>query len=74
MADDVLTGPRIELDRDACCSSGNCVGAAPEVFDQDEADGLVMLRIQRPPADLTPGVRRAAQLCPSGAIRLVEPA
>ncbi|MFF3870045.1 ferredoxin [Micromonospora sp. NPDC001898] len=61
---------RIEVDRDRCCGSGNCVLAAPEVFDQDEADGLVLLLRPAPPPEATDRIRRAADLCPAGAIRL----
>jgi ferredoxin len=63
---------RVEVDRDACCGSGNCVRAAPAVFDQDDADGLVRLLDPNPPEQLGARVREAAHLCPSGAIRLIE--
>ncbi|MFI0797124.1 ferredoxin [Micromonospora rubida] len=59
---------RIEVDRDRCCGSGNCVLAAPEVFDQDEADGLVLLLRPTPPPGSADRIRRAADLCPAGAI------
>ncbi|MFY1593191.1 ferredoxin [Micromonospora sp. WMMD737] len=62
---------RVEVDRDACCGSGNCVLAAPEVFAQDDSDGLVLLRAAAPPAGSGERVRRAADLCPAGAIRVV---
>ncbi|MEU7571925.1 ferredoxin [Micromonospora sp. NPDC049240] len=61
---------RVEVDRDACCGSGNCVLAAPEVFIQDDADGLVLLLAAAPPAECAERVRRAADLCPAGAIRV----
>jgi ferredoxin len=32
---------RVSVDRGRCCGSGNCVMTAPEVFDQDDAEGLV---------------------------------
>lgn len=62
--------PRVEVDRERCCGSGNCVLAAPEVFDQDDADGLVLLRRPEPPPEAAERVRRAVDLCPAGAIRL----
>lgn len=61
-------GLRVAVDRDACCGSGNCVMAAPAVFDQDDAEGLVVLLTPRPPEEVHAAVRRAAHLCPSGAI------
>jgi ferredoxin len=63
---------RVEVDRDVCCGSGNCVVTAPAVFDQSDADGLVVLFQPRPPADQHDLVRRAAHLCPSGAIEVFE--
>ncbi|PTA47950.1 ferredoxin [Micromonospora sp. RP3T] len=62
---------RVEVDRDACCGSGNCVLTAPEVFTQDDADGLVLLLAAAPPVGNAELVRRAADLCPAGAIRVV---
>jgi ferredoxin len=60
----------IDVDRDACCGSGNCVRTAPRVFDQDDRDGLVLLIEADPPAEVHALVREAAHLCPSGAILL----
>ncbi|MFF3909582.1 ferredoxin [Streptomyces sp. NPDC001848] len=65
---------RITVDRERCCGSGNCVVNAPEVFDQDDADGLVMLRITQPPQSLQASVELAAQLCPVGAISITRQA
>ena len=61
------------LDRDRCCSAGQCVGAAPEVFDQDESDGRVALLDPHPDARYADEVRFAADLCPGGAITLLDP-
>jgi len=68
-----MTGSlRIEVDRDRCCGSGNCVLSAPEVFDQDDADGLVVLRRPEAPPEAAVAVRRAVALCPAGAISVRE--
>ncbi|MER7169478.1 ferredoxin [Micromonospora sp. NPDC000207] len=64
------TGLRIAVDRDTCCGSGNCVLTAPEVFDQDDSDGLVLLRDAAPHPQSDERIRQAAALCPSGAIRI----
>ncbi|MFI2607491.1 ferredoxin [Kitasatospora sp. NPDC018619] len=63
---------RVSVDRDRCCSSGMCVTNVPEVFDQDDDDSLVRLRqtVFRP--DQFDDLRLAAQLCPGGAITVVE--
>ncbi|HTJ70666.1 MAG TPA: ferredoxin [Actinospica sp.] len=62
----------VHVERDRCCGSGQCVLAAPEVFDQAE-DGLVCLLRERPPADSLERVRTAAYDCPSRAIALRAP-
>jgi ferredoxin len=45
---------------------------APDVFDQDEDDGVVSLKTDTPPPELTGDVRRAAAMCPAMAITLTE--
>ncbi|WP_428951385.1 4Fe-4S domain-containing protein [Streptomyces sp. cg35] len=64
-------GPTVRVDPARCCSAGQCVSTAPEVFAHDE-DGLVTLVAERPAA--TDRLRLAAALCPSGAIQLTAPA
>ncbi len=59
---------RIAVDRDRCCGSGNCVLALPEVFDQDDADGLVVLRQPEPSDEFIAQVEQAMESCPTGAI------
>jgi AhpD family alkylhydroperoxidase len=62
--------PAVTLDRGRCCSSGQCVSTAPDVFEQNDDDGLVQLVHDRP--EVTASVRLAASLCPSRAITLTE--
>ncbi|MEV0932815.1 ferredoxin [Streptomyces phaeochromogenes] len=62
----------VRLDRERCCSAGQCVGAAPEVFEQSESDGRVVLLVPEPDQQHAADVRLAADLCPSGAITLVD--
>ncbi|MEU8026845.1 MULTISPECIES: ferredoxin [Micromonospora] len=63
---------RVAVDRGRCCGSGNCVVVAPEVFDQDDTDGLVLLRRPEPPPEAAERVRRAVEVCPAGAIRFTS--
>ncbi|MFE4537638.1 ferredoxin [Streptomyces scopuliridis] len=63
---------RVELDEPKCVASGQCVMAAPEVFDQRDDDGVAILLDEHPAAALHDGVREAAAICPAVAIRLVE--
>jgi len=60
---------RIEVDRDVCFGSGECVLTAPDVFELDDA-GLSRVRFDATYADATL-VERAERDCPSGAIKLV---
>ena len=43
---------KVFVDRDKCVSAGNCVAHAPDVFDQDEDDGSVVLLDDDPSPDL----------------------
>ncbi|MER5950497.1 ferredoxin [Streptomyces sp. NPDC001904] len=63
---------RISVAEDRCVAAGHCVVAAPEVFDQREDDGVVVLLDPRPPAGFRETVEEAALLCPAAAIRLVN--
>jgi ferredoxin len=47
---------------------------APEVFDQREEDGVVILLDSAPSADLHDAVRECVQACPAGAIHMSEDA
>jgi ferredoxin len=63
---------KVAVDTDKCISSGQCVLAAPEVFDQRDEDGLVVLRNPSPSADLAADVKQAATLCPALAITVED--
>ncbi|WP_017571387.1 ferredoxin [Nocardiopsis halotolerans] len=65
---------RVTVDEDRCCGAGQCVLLAPEVFDQREDDGVVALLDGKPPESLHATVREAAEVCPTGAIRVDEEA
>ncbi len=60
--------PTVELiDREACMGSGNCLYWAPGVFELDE-DGVAV--VCGDVAAHEERVRRAAENCPTGAIKL----
>ncbi|WP_345597727.1 ferredoxin [Streptomyces marokkonensis] len=61
---------RVGAERDRCVGAGQCVLAAPAVFDQDEEDGLVRVLAERPSAAQSDAVREAVRACPSGALTL----
>ncbi|MFD8708423.1 ferredoxin [Kitasatospora sp. NPDC059648] len=60
----------VQIDQDKCCGAGHCVLAAPDVFDQRDEDGIVVLLDARPPAGLHQAVQDAAAVCPAAAIQL----
>jgi ferredoxin len=45
---------------------------APDVFDQRDEDGVVVLLNPNPTADQAEGARRAAAFCPAMAIQIEE--
>lgn len=64
------TDVKVVIDQDRCVGSGQCVLAAPEVFDQREDDGIVVLLEENPPQDQYEQTREAAQICPALAIEI----
>ncbi|QUH03608.1 ferredoxin [Saccharopolyspora erythraea] len=65
---------KITVDEEKCCGAGSCVLAAPEVFDQRDEDGVVVLLDAEPAEGLHAAVREAADVCPAAAIALSEQA
>ncbi|ORB89436.1 ferredoxin [Mycobacterium persicum] len=63
---------KVSVDQNFCASSGNCVMHAPEVFDQRDEDGVVVLLTAHPPAERAEAARKAAAACPAMAIRIEE--
>ncbi|CPT92144.1 ferredoxin [Mycobacteroides abscessus] len=63
---------KITVDEQKCVAGGQCVLAAPEVFDQRDEDGIVVVLNDHPDADQFDATREAAQICPAAAIFLSE--
>ncbi|OBI40695.1 ferredoxin [Mycobacterium kyorinense] len=63
---------KVTVDQDACASSGNCVMRAPEIFDQRDDDGVVVLLNNHPSAEQADDARGAAAVCPAQAIHIEE--
>jgi ferredoxin len=62
----------VTVDQDKCVSSGQCVLNASDVVDQRDDDGVVMLLVSHPGAELAEGTRKAAAACPALAIDIEE--
>jgi ferredoxin len=58
---------RVRVDLSRCQGYGNCVGAAPDVFDLTD-NGLVLLLEEQPTDDRAADVLQAVRLCPVQAI------
>jgi ferredoxin len=58
-------GIEIDIDRDACMGSGNCMFAAPGVFELDDDS---VARVVDPEASPEEAVVTAARQCPTHAI------
>jgi ferredoxin len=63
---------KVTVDQNICASSGNCVMNAPELFDQRDEDGVVILLNANPSTEQAEGARRAAAACPALAIHIEE--
>ncbi|MGP3948823.1 ferredoxin [Streptomyces sp. 7N604] len=63
---------KVEVEEPRCVAAGHCAVAAPEVFDQRDDDGVVVLLNAAPPEHVDESVREAALLCPAAAIIVRE--
>ena len=64
---------KIIADTEMCASSGMCALTAPDLFDQDDEEGRVVLLADEIGDDQAEDARDAVRLCPSGALRLDRP-
>ena len=63
---------KVSVDQDKCASSGNCVMHAPEIFDQRDVDGVVVLLDENPADEQADQARMAEAGCPALAIQIEE--
>lgn len=63
---------KVNVEEAKCVASGQCVLIAPDVFDQRDEDGIVVLLTETPAPDLHDAVRESALVCPAAVIRLEE--
>ncbi|MDP9792989.1 ferredoxin [Catenuloplanes nepalensis] len=63
---------KVIIEEDKCCGAGQCVLAAPAVFDQRDDDGVVILLDPEPPAAEHARVRDAITLCPAAVITVQD--
>nr|WP_225831515.1 ferredoxin [Streptomyces sp. NK08204] len=65
---------RVTVDHERCCGSGMCALSAPEIFDQRDTDGRVVLLEQLVPPGSNELVRIASDNCPCRAISVTDTA
>ncbi len=65
---------RIVLHTDKCIGAGHCVTCAPDLFSQNEDDGVVILLNENPPMDRYAAAESAVRMCPTGVIELQKQA
>ena len=63
---------RIIVDLHVCAAHGDCVVAAPDLFDLGEDDDVVTVLIEEPGEEHRAAADRAVQDCPVSAIRIEE--
>jgi ferredoxin len=61
----------LKVDRDLCEANAVCCGLAPDVFELDD-DELLIIRQPYPPAEDFERVRKAVDRCPKNALELVQ--
>lgn len=63
---------RVVVDVERCRGAGLCALTAPDVFDQDEEDGTVLVLDPQPPPTHLQALVAAARLCPNSVISLED--
>ncbi len=63
---------KIIANREVCVGAGNCAFTAPELFDQDEDDGTVLVLKEVPDPGQQESAREAVAFCPSSALSIEE--
>jgi ferredoxin len=61
----------LRVDRDLCEANAVCCGLAPDVFELDDDEQLVILQ-PNPPADRLERVQKAVERCPKAALELTQ--
>ena len=60
----------IRVDRDLCEANAVCCGLAPDIFELDDDEQLV-IKLPDPPADRVERVQLAVSRCPKNALELL---
>ncbi|WP_354698565.1 Ferredoxin-2 [Paraconexibacter sp. AEG42_29] len=63
---------KIILDTNLCEAHGDCVLAAPDIFDLDDDDNVATMLIAEPGEEYRTQLEEAARMCPVAAIRIED--
>jgi ferredoxin len=63
---------RVHADTEKCVGAGQCAMVAPQIFDQNDEDGTVIVLQAEPASEHADDVTEAVMLCPAQAIQLHE--
>lgn len=63
---------KVVVDMDLCEAHGECVVAAPEIFELGDDDEVVTVLQAEPPEDLRDKAEEAVKVCPVAAITLED--
>jgi ferredoxin len=63
---------KINIEFDMCDGHGECVIAAPEVFDLNQDGDTVVVLVENPDESLRPKIAAAAKQCPVAAIKFED--
>ena len=63
---------RIRADHERCFGAGQCVMIRPDLFDQSDADGTVIILVDRIEAEQLDDVRKAIDYCPSRTLSFAD--
>ena len=61
----------IQVDFDLCEANAVCCGLAPDVFELDDDENLIV-KLPNPPEERIERVRLAVARCPKNALKLVD--
>jgi ferredoxin len=61
---------KVVVDFDSCAAHGDCVAAAPEIFDLGDDDEVVRVLLAEPPEQMREQAEAAADACPMFAITI----
>jgi ferredoxin len=62
---------QIKVDRDLCEANGVCCGLAPDVFELDD-DEMLVVKVEDVPSAALDRVNQAAARCPKGALQVAS--